>query len=121
MRAEIKSGDDRQEYETHERCHILEVANDAGDEQVSISRARVEAGVTTAWHRLEGIDERYLVVTGQGRVELGNLEATDVGPGDVVRIPAGCRQRIRTTGHEDLVFYAICSPRFRSEVYIGLE
>ena len=121
MRAQVKRHDESLEYETGERCHIVEVANDGGDEQVSIARARVEPGVTTAWHRLDGISERYLVVSGQGRVELDDLEPVDVNPGDVVRIPADCRQRISNTGQQDLVFYAICSPRFRADAYIGLE
>ena len=121
MRAEIKAQDDALEYATDERCHILEVANDAGDESVSIARARVEAGVTTAWHKLEGISERYIIVSGRGRVEIGDLEAVDVGPGDVVRIPADCRQRITNTGPHDLVFYAVCAPPFRQQAYINLE
>ena len=121
MRAEIKLQDDALEYETDERCHILEIANDAADEQVSIARARVEPGVTTAWHSLEGISERYIIVSGRGRVEIGDLEPVDVGPGDVVRIPPGCRQRIANRGDEDLVFYAVCVPPFRFDAYINLE
>lgn len=121
MRAEIRRADSADEYLTAERCHILEVANDDGDEQVSIARARVEPGVTTAWHRLEGIGERYLIVSGRGRVEIGDSDALEVGPGDVVRIPANCRQRITNTGREDLVFYAICAPRFRPGAYTSLE
>ena len=121
MRAEIKFHDESIEYESIERCHIVEVANDPGDEQVSIARARVEPGVTTAWHKLDGIVERYLIVAGQGRVEIGDLEPSTVAPGDVVRIPADCRQRITNSGREDLVFYAICSPRYSAEAYIELE
>lgn len=121
MRAGINKAADRVEYVTDERCHILEVANDDCDDEVSIARARVEPGVTTAWHRLDGIGERYLIVSGSGRVEVDELAPAAVGPGDVVRIPAGCRQRIANTGEEDLVFYAICSPPFRHEAYINLE
>jgi len=36
------------EYYTRERCHILELSNVADDPAVSIARARVEAGITTA-------------------------------------------------------------------------
>jgi mannose-6-phosphate isomerase-like protein (cupin superfamily) len=54
-------------------------------------------------------------------VEVGELPATGVGPGDVVLIPPGCRQRIANTGSVDLVFLAICSPRFLSEVYEDIE
>ena len=121
MRSEVKQGDASPEYETDERCHIIEVANDSGDEQVSIARARVDAGVTTAWHRLIGISERYVIVSGKGLVEVEDIEATRVEPGDVVRIPAGKAQRIANTGDEQLIFYAVCAPPFSEQAYINLE
>jgi mannose-6-phosphate isomerase-like protein (cupin superfamily) len=121
MRPEVRKASAAREYPTPERCHIVEIANDEGDEQISIARARVEPGVTTAWHRLDGIDERYLVVSGRGRVAVGDSAAEDVEPGDVVRIPAGVAQRIANTGNDDLVFYAICSPRFAADRYEAME
>lgn len=121
MLAEIKKADSAAEFETDERCHIQEIANDTGDEMISIARARVEPGVTTAWHRLDGIGERYIIVSGQGRVEIDALRAVDVGPGDVVRIPADCPQRITNTGAQDLVFYAVCNPPFQQARYTNLE
>lgn len=105
------------EFLTQERCHIVEVANDDGDDALSIARARVEPGVTTAWHWLDGIAERYLIVSGAGRVEVGDAKPEAVGPGDVVRIPPGVRQRITNTSATDLVFYALCTPRYRDEAY----
>ena len=121
MRAEIKIQDNSKEYETDERCHIIEVANDAGDEQVSIARARVDAGVTTAWHRLNDVSERYIILSGRGLVEVEGMDATAVGPGDVVRIPPGHAQRIANTGNEQLIFYAVCAPPFTEQAYINLE
>ena len=121
MRSEVKHGDASPEYETDERCHIIEVANDSGDELVSIARARVEIGVTTAWHRLKGISERYIIVSGKGLVEVEDIEATPVGPGDVVRIPPDKAQRIANTGNEQLIFYAVCAPPFTEQAYINLE
>ena len=121
MRAEIKKHREQEEYDTAERCAILEVANDSGDDRVSIARARVRPGITTAWHRLAGITERYLIISGRGEVEIGELQPVAVESGDVVRIPADTRQRIANTGCVDLVFYAICSPRFRQSCYVGLE
>ncbi len=121
MTPEIRKASDALEYSTPERCHILEVANDPSDPDVSIARARVAPGVTTAWHRLEGIDERYLIVAGTARAEIGDLPPIEVNPGDVVRIPAGTRQRITNTGETDLVFYAICSPQFVPAAYEALE
>jgi len=119
--SEVKKSGDAIEFETVERCHIQEVANDPGDELVSIARARVEPGVTTAWHRLNGISERYIIVSGRGRVEIDELEPVDVEPGDVVRIAAGSRQRITNTSDGDLVFYAVCAPPFLKECYTNLE
>lgn len=121
METEIRHPDEGDEFWTGERCAILESSNTAEDPEVSIARARVAPGVTTAWHKLEGVVERYLMVSGRGRVEAGDLPAEEVGPGDVVRIPAGVRQRITNAGEGDLVFYAICSPRFVPECYVDLE
>ena len=121
MQPEVKKADQAIEFETDERCHIAEVANDPGDELVSIARARVEPGVTTAWHKLDNISERYIIVSGQGLVEIGDLEPIEVLQGDVVRIPPDMRQRITNTGHGDLVFYAVCAPPFRQDNYVGLE
>lgn len=109
------------EFETDERCAIVEVANDDDDADVSIARARVRPGITTTWHAVDDTDERYLIVAGTGAVEVGTLAPHAVGPGDVVRIPRGVRQRITNTGAGDLVFYAICSPRFRQQNYRALE
>lgn len=121
MRPEVKKSETVNEFETEERCYIAEIANDSGDELVSIARARVRPGVTTAWHKLKGVTERYIIVTGQGLVEINNLEPIDVSEGDVVRIPADTPQRIKNTGEIDLIFYAVCSPRFQISCYDGLE
>ncbi len=121
MRTEIKRAIENEEYLTEEKCHILEVANDSGDELMSIARARVEPGLTTAWHRLRQTHERYLIVSGTGLVEIENLSPTQVNSGDVVRIPAGTAQRITNTGSVDLVFFAVCTPPFAPGCYISLE
>ena len=114
MRPEIKKSTAANEFLTEERCHILEIANDTGDEQISISRARVESGITTAWHRLKGVSERYIIVSGQGRVELNSSEPVNVSAGDTP-------QRITNTGKMDLVFFCVCSPRFNADCYESLE
>lgn len=100
-----------------ERCHITEWWNSPDDEQASIARARVEPGVTTKWHRLKDVAERYVILEGQGRVEVGTLAPGAVGPGDVIVIPPGTPQRIANTGSTDLVFLAICTPRFTPAAY----
>ena len=104
-----------------EGCHILELSNSRNDPALSIARARVEPGVTTRLHRLVDTAERYVILQGRGLVELGGQPPAAVGPGDVALIPPGCPQRISNTGDEDLVFLAICSPRFRESAYEDLE
>lgn len=105
------------EYWFPEGCYIDELLNEPADPVLSIARARVPVGGTTAWHRVRDAAERYLIVSGQGRVEVGDLPPRDVGPDDVVFIPPGCRQRIANTGRVDLVFLALCTPRFQASAY----
>lgn len=109
------------ELATAENCRILEFSNTPEDPTVSIARARVAPGEVTRWHRLQDTAERYVILEGCGRVEVGDLPPQAVGPGDVVRIPPACPQRIANTGGSDLVFLAICTPRFRTEVYEDID
>jgi mannose-6-phosphate isomerase-like protein (cupin superfamily) len=121
MKETIKQQDLGNEFYTPEGCYIVELSNSPDDPDLSIARARVEPGVTTRWHRLTNTGERYLIVSGRGCVEIGELPAREVNPGDVVIIPPMCRQRITNIGSEDLVFLAICTPRFSIDVYEDIE
>ena len=78
-------------------------------------------GITTRWHRVRDTAERYVILEGKGRVEVGELAPQDVAPGDVVLIPPSCRQRITNLGSGDLVFLAVCTPRFTQEAYEDIE
>lgn len=117
MRPMILKSEETDEYFTAEGCHILEMSNSAADEALSVARARVEPGMTTRVHRLAGTAERYVILSGKGRVELGELPPASVAAGDVVLIPPAVNQRITNTGEEDLVFLALCTPRFRQQNY----
>ena len=119
MKAEIRRADPSRESLTHENCFILELANDPSDPDVSIARARVLPGVATDWHRVKDIDERYVIVRGKGEVKVGDLPPAVVSEGDVVRIPANTPQRITNVGNEDLVFLAVCTPRFVQSAYVS--
>ena len=121
MKSDVVSLDLRDEFLTQERCFIIETWNSPHDPNVSIARARVRPGVSTALHYLEGVDERYLIVSGRGIVELGDLPPTEVVSGSIVVIPAGVRQRISNAGDDDLIFYCICTPRFSLDCYRGLD
>ena len=116
-RPSIRQAQESEEYLTEEGCYILETWNRPDDSAVSIARARVEPGVATRLHRLEGIAERYVIIEGRGRVEVDTLPPTLVAPGDLVYIPPGCSQRIANLGDTDLVFLAVCTPRFVPDAY----
>jgi len=61
------------EFHTSEGCFITERSNSQDDPKLSIAQARVEPGVTTRWHLLHDIDERYCIISGEGLVEIGEL------------------------------------------------
>ena len=111
----------KDEYFFVEGCHILELSNTSEDPDVSIARARVAPGVTTRLHRLQGIAERYVILEGSGRVEVDGEAAQPVGPGDVVIIPPASLQRITNDGTTDLIFLAVCTPRFVADCYEDVE
>jgi mannose-6-phosphate isomerase-like protein (cupin superfamily) len=104
------------EYLTPEHCYIAE---NFSDKDVSIARATVKPGVTTLPHHLKGIQEIYLITSGQAKVNIGGLEPTDVGVGDVVIIPPETSQKVTNTGKTDLIFYCICTPRFTEACYVN--
>ena len=119
MMPKITKAVDTAEFYTEERCFIRELSNSPQDKELSVALARVEKGVTTEWHALKGTVERYLIVKGEAIVELEGLMPSSICSGDMVEIPVGCRQRITNTGDSDLIFYAICTPRFKLENYLG--
>ncbi len=121
MKEEIRQFNPSSEFYTPELCHINELSNSADDPGVSIARARVQPGVTTRWHLLHGITERYVILEGEGLVEIGDLAPQEIRHGDVVLIPPECRQRITNIDHNDLIFLAICTPRFRQDAYKDID
>ena len=121
MKSQIIKPNEADEYYFDEGCFILELSNSPADPNVSIARARVKAGVTTKLHRLKGVVERYVILSGMGKVEVAECEPQQVSKGDVVVIPSLCPQRITNIGTEDLVFLAICTPRFTEKIYENMD
>lgn len=121
MKTTIRRMDPTAEYYFEEGCYILELANTPDDPDVSIARARVAPGVTTRLHRLHGITERYVILEGTGMAEVDGQAPQPVGPGDVVTIAPRCSQRITNSGSADLVFLAVCTPRFVHTAYEEID
>jgi mannose-6-phosphate isomerase-like protein (cupin superfamily) len=117
MKPLIKKINKESEFYTEEKCFVNELSNTSDDKDISIARCRVLKGVTTNWHRLQNTTERYVILEGNGIVEIGNIPKQNVSAGDVVVIPPMCRQRITNNGNADLIFLAICSPRFVQQNY----
>ncbi len=117
----IKTPKEQDEFETEEKCAILEILNESDDPTQSIARARVEPGVSTQLHKLTGTSEVYYILSGKGEVELDHKVKQKVVAGDVVRIPPEMAQRIANIGNEDLVFLCVCVPAFTQECYVDLS
>ena len=111
----IKRQNLSEEFYSPDNCYITVLSNSPEDPDLSIARVRLKPGVTTSLHRLIRTSERYYIVSGKGYVEVGKLPPQEVNVGDIVFIPPMCPQRIQNIGFEDLVFLAICTPRFSSQ------
>lgn len=121
MQAQILKTPETAEYYFEEGCYILELSNSEQDPQLSIARARVKPGISTRLHRLSALVERYVILSGMGNVEVGDLPTQSVGAGHVVIIPPNYSQKITNTGDDDLVFLALCTPRFEKQFYEDIE
>ena len=108
-------------FDTPERCHIIEMMNTDQDVECSVAQATIKPGVTTQLHALENVSERYVIVEGNGLVEIGGGEPMPVNRMDIVYIPAGVMQRITNTGDSDLIILCVCTPRFENSCYVAME
>ncbi len=104
------------EFYFKEGCFIEEMLNNSDQPQMSIARVRVLVNTTTRLHSLRATTERYVILVGEGVVTIAD-KSWPVVARDVVTIEAGQGQKIKNTGSEDLVFLAICTPRFLQENY----
>ncbi len=121
MKPYYKAFDEDEEFLSAERCHILELLNHKDDKSQSIARARVEPGVTTAWHQLKDTSEVYLVLEGQGLIEINEEVSQVLRKGDIYRIPPNTPQRISNQQDQDLLFLCFCTPAFNEDCYELLE
>ncbi len=108
------------EFYFKEGCFIEEWHNSAQDQHCSVARVRVAAHSTTKLHALRDTTERYVILAGEGRVWVDHQPAM-VGEGDVVVIHADVAQKIENVQSSDLIFLAICQPRFQAHNYYELE
>ncbi|MGD2119740.1 MAG: cupin domain-containing protein [Chromatiales bacterium] len=117
MTSQIKSNTDTEEYFFEEGCYIRELWNSAADDAMSIAQVRLPAGDETRLHLLINTVERYLILQGEALVWLDEAPAQVVVADDLVLIGSGQHQKIRNTGDGDLLFLALCTPRFEMQNY----
>lgn len=89
---------------------LLDRTNSSAANQ-SLAEATVPPGRATQPHRHPKAEEIYYVLSGTGRITLGD-EARDVGPLDAILIPPGTRHCLANTGAEPLVFLCCCAPPY---------
>lgn len=104
------------EYFFREGCYISEWWNSSADPDCSIARVRLPEGQTTLPHRLMGTVERYVILEGKG-IFYSEQQQESLKSGDVVWIADGAVQSIENSGPGDLIFLAICTPRFEEKNY----
>ncbi|GHA14288.1 hypothetical protein GCM10008090_25080 [Arenicella chitinivorans] len=108
------------EYYFKEGCYIEEWHNSPNDAAMSVARVRVEPHQSTRLHSLCDTEERYVLLQGVADVTVGP-RTWRVAEGDVVVIPNGTPQRIKNLENTDLLFLAICTPRFDVHNYQDLQ
>ncbi len=103
-----------------EGCFIEEWLNTPDDPELSIARVRVEPHKQTRLHALKNTTERYVILNGRALVSIGESTST-ISQGDVVTIQPDEPQKIENLEATDLIFLAVCNPRFEEKNYIDLE
>jgi len=116
----IKRGHRGAGYESSERCHVVELLNDATNPQVSLARIEVAPDTTTQLHSLN-VDEWYVIEKGRGDMKIDDQPLTPLKAGDWVAISKGGAQQITNTGSGNLVFLCVCLPRYADAGYENLE
>ena len=67
------------------------------------------------------ICERCVILSGPGLVEIGTEKPCDITTDDEVIVPANALERIKNSGENDLLFIAICSPRFQKKTIMRAQ
>ncbi|HJT31791.1 MAG TPA: cupin domain-containing protein [Pirellulales bacterium] len=86
----------------------------------SLAEARLAPGQSTTAHYHPKSEEIYYILTGEGRMRLGD-EVRQVGPGDAIAIPPGMVHQLTNTGREVLKLLCCCAPGYEHEDTVLVE
>jgi mannose-6-phosphate isomerase-like protein (cupin superfamily) len=80
----------------------------------SVAEATLEPGQATQRHYHAESEEVYVIVEGEGDMELDG-DSARVAAGDAIPIPAGTWHTLRNTGNGSLRLLCTCAPPYRHE------
>lgn len=86
-------------------------AETAGSSKISFAKLIIEPGVQSRRHFHKETEEIYYILSGQGKVEVGN-DTFDIGPGHAIFLPLNVSHQIFNTGDQKLVFVCADAPVF---------
>jgi quercetin dioxygenase-like cupin family protein len=82
----------------------------APEAQVTITRVTMEPGAVSQRHTHPRSDQTWIVETGAATLLLAGDQTQPVGPGDVIRTPAGETHGVINTGTEPFVYLSVTTP-----------
>ncbi len=82
-----------------------------GNHNQSLAEAIIHPGFETRLHKHHSSEELYHVLSGSGRMTLGD-RMFSVAAGDTICIEPGVEHKIKNTEHQDLVILCCCSPPY---------
>ena len=86
----------------------------------TLAEATIAVGTSTQEHYHKTTEEIYFIVSGTGRMKLGE-ELRDVEPLDAIAIPPTARHKIWNTGNVPLVLLCCCAPGYTDEDTVMVE
>lgn len=114
----VKSLSDCPEIIANDLCALRELLHPDHDGQAvgySLAHAVIAPGQATLPHHLERASEVYYLISGSGRMHIGD-DTREVQAGDAVLIPPGAVQFLENTGAIPIVFLAIVEPAWQAAI-----
>ncbi len=100
-------------YVTRDGSEIRELMHPQvhGNCRQSLAEATVSPGCSTRMHKHHASEELYHVLSGSGRMTLGD-QIFSVTSGDTLCIAPGTAHRVENTENQDLVILCCCTPPY---------
>ena len=103
-------------YVTRDGSSIRELMHPdtQGNAKQSLAEASLPPGGSTLLHRHQESEELYHIVSGSGRMTLGDTDFA-IAPGDTILIPPGTAHCLHNTNNQPLRLLCCCAPAYRHE------